>query len=130
MKKIILFLIGIILLGSTLHAARFEVVKTIDDLNVKILMDGEHPAVGENVFNIFLSDSEGNTEADAKIRITYSMPVMKGMEPMSYVTRAKNSGEGYRAKLDLAMPGNWDIGLNIKRDGKPKVRTKFKLSVQ
>lgn len=130
MKKIILFSALIIMLGSVLHAAQFKVVKNLDDLNVKILLDGEHPVVGENYLNIFLSDSEGNTEADAKIRVTYSMPVMNGMEPMSHVVRAKSSGEGYRAKIDLAMPGNWDIGLNIKRNGKPKARTKFRLSVK
>lgn len=130
-KTMILFLSIIFVLAGTLYAKEYyEVASQVkDELTIKVLMDNNPPVVGENNLNIIISDSKGNTIKDAKLKIQYSMPPMNNMPPMNYKTRAKFNNNGYKAKVNLSMPGPWNITVNIKRTGKPLTKMSFSVKV-
>ncbi|NOZ67648.1 MAG: FixH family protein [Deferribacteres bacterium] len=129
MKKIPIFLIVAIFLAGSLYAAEYEIVKVVDDLQVKILMDNNPPAKGENNLNIILTDPEGKPVTKARIKVDYSMPPMKNMPTMIYKTRAKLKGETYKATVNFSMSGRWDIDVNIKRPGKSLAKVSFSVNV-
>ena len=129
MKKIMV-LIFVLAITGTVYAAPYEVVKKADGLNVKITMDSDTPVVGENNLNIMITDSKSQSVTDAKLKIVYSMPPMHGMPPMKYRVKAKNSSDGYTAKMNLMMSGYWDIEIGISRLGKPLTQVPLRLETK
>jgi len=129
MKKM-LTLIFVLAIAGTVYAAPYEVVKKADGLNVKITMDSDTPVVGENNLNIRITDSKSQPVTDAKLKIIYSMPPMNGMLPMKYRVKAKNSSDGYTAKMNLMMSGYWDIEIGISRLGKPLTQVPLRLETK
>ncbi len=130
MKKALLIILSVaIFLAGTLYAAQYEIVKEVDGLQVKILMDNDPPAKGKNNLNIILTDSEGKPVTKARIKVDYSMPPMKNMPTMIYKTRAKFKGGIYRAMVNLSMSGRWDIRVNVKRPGKSLAKVSFSVNV-
>jgi len=129
MKKALFFLFSAIFLVGTLYAAEYEIVKEVDDLRVKILMDNDPPAKGKNTMRIILTDSEGKPVTKARIKVDYSMPPMENMPTMIYKTRAKFNGEIYRATVNFSMAGRWDIHVNVKRPGKSLAKVSFSVNV-
>ena len=81
MKKVLLLFFGVILLTGTLQASQYEIVKDVDDLKIKVLMENAPPVTGENSLSIQLSDAEGKQVTKAKIKVAYSMPPMGNMPP-------------------------------------------------
>lgn len=55
---------------------------------------------------------------DAKVKVECSMPAMPGMPAMNYKTDAELKGDVYKAKMNLAMSGSWNIAVKISRGGK------------
>ena len=129
MKKVLFLFIGVIFLTGTLQASQHEIVKNADDLKIKVIMGSNPPVTGENSLNIQLSDAEGVPVTKAKIKIDYSMPPEGDMPPMIYKARAKFDGEGYKAKVNLSMSGDWNIAVKIKRAGKSLAKMEFKIRV-
>lgn len=131
MRNLLLTIAGILLLlSSSLYASPLEVSKNTDDLSVKLRMDNDTAKTGESLMRISLADLNGNPVTDAKIKISYSMPPMKNMPPMSYKSRAKRDGEEYSSKVNFSMPGTWKIDIKIKRPGKDLTKTQFEINVE
>ncbi len=93
-------------------------------------MDSDTPVAGENNLNIMITDSKSQPVTDAKLKIIYSMSPMRGMLPMKYKVKAKNSGDGYTAKMNLSMSGHWNITISINRSGKPLTRVPLQLKIK
>ncbi|HDH05159.1 MAG TPA: hypothetical protein ENH01_05515 [Nitrospirae bacterium] len=129
MKKVLLLLFGVVFLTGTLNASQYEIVQNADDLKIKVVMDNNPPVTGENSLDIQLSDAEGIPVTKAKIKIDYSMPPTGNMPPMIYKAKAKFDGEGYKAKVNLSMSGDWNIAMKIKRPGKSLAKMEFKVKV-
>ncbi len=129
MKKILALTIVLFIAGAV-YAVPYEVVKEADGLNVKITMDSDTPVAGENNLNIMITDSKSQPVTDAKLKIFYSMPPVHGMPAMNYKVKAKNSGDGYTAKMNLSMSGSWDITISINRPGKPLTRVPLQLEIK
>lgn len=127
MKKVLLLLFGVIFLTGTLQASQYEIVKGVDDLKIKVVMDNTPAMTGEKSLNIHLSDAEGNQVTKAKVKVDYSMSPMGNMPPMIYKARAKFDGDGYQAKINLSMSGDWNIVIKIKRPGKSLARMEFQI---
>jgi len=129
MKKMMV-LIFVLAIAGAAYAVPYEVVKEADDLNVKITMDSDTPVVGENNLNIMITDSKSQRVTNAKLKIVYSMPPMHGMPPMKYRVKAKNSSNGYTAKMNLMMSGYWDIEIGVNRPGKPLTKVPLRLEIK
>ena len=46
------------------------------------------------------------------------MPAMPGMPAMSYKTDAPFAGLAYTTKMNLSMPGSWNISVKVTSGGK------------
>ncbi len=81
------------------------------------------PRVGENRLRIRLTDEKGNTITNARVSMSYTMP-MPGMSPVR--AEAALSKEGvYEAKANLAMGGTWEVTVKATIPGKPEVKAIF-----
>ena len=129
MKKVLVMVLSLIVLAGMSFTAQGEVNSNVDGLDIKVTVNNDPPAVGENNLSITLTDPEGNKVTNAKIKIAYSMKPMGSMPTMMYKARPKLDGENYKAKINLAMSGQWNIVLNIKRLGKGLTKMPFKLVV-
>lgn len=116
-------------MSGVLYSAQYELVKDVEGLKVKVIMDNETPFAGENDMSIFLADSAGNPVEGAKIKVDYSMPPMGNMPPMIYKTRARHKGDAYNATLNLNMSGKWNVALSIKRPDRALAKMLFELKV-
>jgi hypothetical protein len=127
MKKYLASIVCILAFAVGLHAS--ETVKEADNMKIRISMEHDPPVAGENNLLIMLTDSEGKSVSKAKIKISYAMPPMGNMPPMSYKARAKHDGEGYRAKVNLPMSGKWGFDINIMKPDKSLTKTAFSVVV-
>jgi len=50
------------------------------------------------------------------------------MPAMNYKTDAEVKGNGYRALMDIPMPGSWNVIVKITSKGKPS-KLKFSIDV-
>ncbi len=130
MRKIILLIVFCLAIAGAVNAAAYMIEKEAGDLNVKVSMEKESPAVGESNLSITINDSDGKAVTGAKLKVNYTMPPMGNMPPMHYKARAKLDGETYKAKVNLSMPGKWDFTIAIKRPGKELAKMNFDMQVQ
>jgi len=86
------------------------------------------PKAGENTLRLKVRDSKGNSVQDAKVSFSAVM-TMPGMAPSN--AEGKLSKDGYyEAKANLAMAGEWEVTVTIRRSGQKEIQEKFKLIAQ
>ena len=88
------------------------------DYLVAIKMDKGPPVVGANNIEIVVTDKGGKAVTDAKVLVTASMPAMSGMPAVEDKAEAKPDGGKYKAKIDLAKGGSWNVSVQIIKGGK------------
>lgn len=119
-----------ILMASPLSAKELVTVTDQSDLMVKVSLKGDPPTMGKNKIKIQLLDSSGNAVTDAKVKVYYTMPPMKGMAPMNHKTKAKIEGDKYVAPLKITMKGEWNVTLKIQRKDKDSLKAKTGFTVE
>ncbi|WP_104696989.1 MULTISPECIES: FixH family protein [unclassified Helicobacter] len=72
---------------------------------------------GMNDFVIELK-KDGQRVSDAKINLKAIMPPMPGMPKMDFEAIAKESSEGYIARVSLPHGGTWQLRFQIEVEGK------------
>jgi len=114
-----------LLLGATLvHAAAFSKDAKFRTTTVHITAD-KPLTTGSNTVIITIKKS-GKVINDAKVALKAFMPAMPGMPAMSSKVNAKNLGNGqYKATLNLAMSGTWQLHIFItpKQGKRSRVKT-------
>ncbi len=114
-----------LLLGATLvHAAAFSKDAKFRTTTVHITAD-KPLTTGSNTVIITIKKS-GKVINDAKVALKAFMPAMPGMPAMSSKVNAKNLGNGqYKATLNLAMSGTWQLHIFItpKKGKRSRVKT-------
>jgi len=130
MKKTLLLTMALLLVtAGAVYAGGLEVQKKAGDYNIQVRFD-KHPAVvGDNNMEIEIRDASGKVVSDAKVKVEYSMPAMPGMPAMNYKTDAALSGQAYAAKINLSMPGAWNVAVKIAKNGKTSA-LKFNVDAQ
>jgi hypothetical protein len=118
MKKIFVVVVLALFAVGLAYAEDFALAKKLGPYSVRINMDKNPPVVGANKMKIEIKDDTGAPVADAKVNVAYSMPGMPGMPPMNYKSDATFKGELYETKLDLSMPGSWNVAVKVSRAGK------------
>jgi len=119
MKKIILFVMALVLIAGVAYA-KDEYKKKAGDYNVTITLD-KSPSVGQNDITINIKDANGKDVTDADVVVEYIMPHMPGMAPMNYKAKAvQKGGSGgiYGARINLSMAGSWTVNIKIAKGGK------------
>ncbi len=114
-----------LLLGATLvHAAAFSKDAKFRTTTVHITAD-KPLTTGSNTIIITIKKS-GKLISDAKVALKAFMPAMPGMPAMSSKVNASNLGNGqYKATLNLAMSGTWQLHIFItsKKGKRSRVKT-------
>jgi hypothetical protein len=119
MKRLTIPVMIILLLAAgVVYAKDYEVTKKAGDYNVVVKIDRNPPVAGPNNMEIAITDATGKGVADAKVVISYSMPAMAGMPPMSYKAEAQLKGSVYKTIVNYSMSGSWNNEIRISRDGK------------
>jgi hypothetical protein len=118
MKKVAVLTVVLLLVAGIAYAKEFEVTKKAAEYNVTVKIDRNPPIVGENNMTIEVKDASGRAVTDARVKVLYSMPAMPGMPAMHYKTDAVSEGGVYRAKINPAMAGSWNVSVKVTRAGK------------
>ena len=129
MKRILIFMLCLVLCAGVVYAKGLEVKQKAGVYNVTAEIDRNPPVVGRNNIDVVVIDGKGKTITDAQVRVYYSMPAMPGMPPMNYKTDAKLQGDTYKATMNLSMAGPWNIEVKIKRNAKISAM-KFNIDVR
>ena len=101
------------------------------EVNVSFSTDGKSPIVGDNTFEITVTDMNGNPVRDAKVDILLHMPAMPsmGMPAMNIPAKGKPVKDGlYVAEVNIPMDGQWQVRVTVTRPGKPSVSSVFEIN--
>lgn len=102
--------------------------KKIQDLTLILSTLAEKPKAGENIVRLKITDKAGKPVKDAQVSFIFQM-TMAGMAPSK--AEGKLSKDGfYEAKANLAMAGEWEVTVAIRRPGQKETQEKFKLITQ
>jgi Cu(I)/Ag(I) efflux system membrane fusion protein len=102
--------------------------KKVQDLTLILSTEAEKPKAGENIVRLKITDKAGKLVKDAQVAFIFQM-TMAGMAPSK--AEGKLSKDGlYEAKGNLAMAGEWEVTVTIRRPGQKEIQEKFKLIAQ
>ena len=126
--KIFALIFTLILSATALSAAAFE--KTAAFKTTQVVFGAEQPlTVGMNTLKLNVTQ-KGVPVGDAKVMVKVFMPEMPGMPYMEYVPNAEPRGGGeYRATLNFAMPGTWQLHIFIETADGRKLRLKSSVNL-
>jgi len=125
MRRVAVFSLILLLIAGIAYAKDYEVKKKTGGYDVEVKIDKNPPVVGDNNIKIAVKDASGKYVTDAKVKVEYSMPAMSGMPAMNYKTDTELKGNEYKTKMNLSMPGSWNISVKIIRGGKTLPTVKF-----
>ncbi|MDI3467711.1 MAG: putative Co/Zn/Cd efflux system membrane fusion protein [Nitrospira sp.] len=97
--------------------------KKADGLTFALSTEPASPRIGENLIRITVRDEAGKPIANAKVQLTYTMP-MPGMMPATVPMKAGKDG-AYEAKANLGMGGQWDLTVTVQPTGQSEVKETF-----
>jgi len=100
----------------------------VDDLEIALYstLTGR-PRVGDNQFEIKLSDRQGQPVLQAEVGVAYSMGGMGHRGGMA----ARSEGYGiFSTLLKFSMAGTWTVEVVVRRPGRPEVKVLFSVSVR
>ena len=127
MKKILTVVLSLIVGASLLQAAAFD--KDAKFRTTKIHISADKPlSAGSNTL-IFDIKQKGKTANGIKVSVKAFMPAMPGMPAMKSQATAQSLGGGkYKATLNLAMSGTWQLHIFITPKSGKKTRVKTSLN--
>src|SRR3989338_361261 len=101
--------------------------KKVQDLTLILSTLAEKPKAGENIVRLKITDKTGKLVKDAQVAFIFQM-TMPGMAP-SKADGKLSRDSFYEAKANLAMAGEWEVTVTIRRPGQKETQEKFKLGV-
>jgi Cu(I)/Ag(I) efflux system membrane fusion protein len=102
--------------------------KKVQDLTLTLLTQPEKPKAGENVIRLKIADKSGQPIKDAQVSFVFNM-TMPGMVPSRGEGKLSQDGF-YETKAMLAMAGQWEVSVNVRRPGGKEIQEKFSLVAQ
>jgi len=102
--------------------------KKVQDLTLTLLTQPEKPKAGENVIRLKITDKAGQPIKDAQVSFVFNM-TMPGMVPSKGEGKLSKDGF-YETKTMLAMAGQWEVTITIRRPGQKELQEKFSLVTQ
>jgi Cu(I)/Ag(I) efflux system membrane fusion protein len=102
--------------------------KKAQDLTLTLATQPEKPKAGENTVRLKITDKAGQIVKDAQVSFLLQMN-MQGMAPSKAEGKLAKDGF-YEAKTNLAMAGQWEVTVTIRRPGQKEIQEKFTLTAQ
>jgi Cu(I)/Ag(I) efflux system membrane fusion protein len=100
----------------------------VRDLTLTLATQPEKPKAGDNVVRLKITDKSGQIVKDAQVSFVFNM-TMPGMVPSKGEGKLANDGF-YETKSSLAMAGEWEVTVTIRRPGQKEIQEKFRLIAQ
>jgi membrane fusion protein, copper/silver efflux system len=97
-----------------------------DGLTIALATEPPSPRIGENMIRVTVKGEGGKPVSDAKIQLTYTMP-MPGMMPATVPMKTVKDG-AYEAKVNLGMGGQWDLTVTVQRAGQVDIKESFSVT--
>ena len=102
--------------------------KKVQDFTLMLATQPEKPKAGENIIRLKLTDKSGQIVKDAQVSFVFNM-TMPGMAPSKGEGKLSKDGF-YETKTNLAMAGQWEVTVTIRRPGQKEIQEKFSLIAQ
>lgn len=102
--------------------------KKSGDLYVWIYSDPNPPKRGDNSFEAFIADADGQPISEAKISFDVDMTNMSHGKTVIVMTSTGNGH--YSGKIHFLMPGPWRIIVGIERQGQTNSSVRFDFNVK
>ncbi len=102
--------------------------KKVQDLTLTLLTQPDKPKAGENVIRLKITDKAGQLVKNAQVSFVFNM-TMPGMVPSKGEGKLSKDGF-YETKAMLAMAGQWDVTVIVRRPGQKEIQEKFSLLAQ
>jgi membrane fusion protein, copper/silver efflux system len=102
--------------------------KKVQNLTLTLATQPEKPKAGENIVRLKLTDKPGQIVKDAQVSFVFNM-TMPGMAPSKGEGKLSKDGF-YETKTNLAMAGQWEVTVTIRRPGQKEIQEKFSLIAQ
>jgi hypothetical protein len=117
----------IMILGvSLVHSDAFE--KEATSSATKVIMSSEKPLTTGN--NTIVIAIQNDKYKDSKVSLKIFMPAMPGMPYMESEAETVSLGDGkFRAEVNLAMSGTWQVYIFITPKAGKKVRVKSSINI-
>jgi YtkA-like len=131
LSKSALIAVVLLLTANIACAGGYTVNRKAGDYSVVITFDRNPPVAGNNDVSIKVTDASGRSAGDAKVTIDYWRPGIQCMcmPPMNYHADAQLKGARFQGKVDLSMPGVWNIIVRLTLGGRTW-RTEFTVDVE
>jgi hypothetical protein len=128
MKIWIRIFILTLLTAGLLNAAGFE--KEAMSQTAKVVLSAEKPlVVGNNTVELLITLDNAAAEG-AEVALKVFMPAMPGMPAMESTVEAESLGSGrYKADVNFAMSGTWQIHILITPKTGKKIRVKTSVNI-
>jgi membrane fusion protein, copper/silver efflux system len=97
--------------------------KKVQDLTLTLLTQPEKPKAGENVIRLKITNSAGQLIKDAQVSFVFNM-TMPGMVPSKGEGKLSQDGF-YETKTMLAMAGQWEVTVIVRRPAQKEIQEKF-----
>ena len=97
--------------------------KKVGDLTLTLATQPERAKAGENVVRLKITDKTGQMIKDAQVSFVFNM-IMPGMVPSKGEGKLSKDGF-YETKTTLAMAGQWEVTVTIRRPGQKEIQEKF-----
>lgn len=102
--------------------------KKVQDLTLTFSTRPEKAKAGENVLRLKITDKAGNPVKDAQVAFQYTMNMQGMVVSKADATLSKDGF--YEAKANLAMQGEWEVAVIVRRSGQTSIQEKFKVAAQ
>jgi hypothetical protein len=102
--------------------------KKVQELTLTLATQPEKPKAGDNVVRLKITDKSGQIVKDAQVSFVFNM-TMPGMVPSKGAGKLSKDGF-YETKTSLAMAGEWEVTVTIRRPGQKEIQEKFRLIAQ
>ena len=102
--------------------------KKVQDLTLTLITQPEKPKAGENLIRLKITDKAGQIIKDAQVSFVFNM-AMPGMIPTKGEGKLGKDGF-YETKAMLAMAGQWEATVIVRRPGQKEIQEKFSLVAQ
>ncbi|MBA2251531.1 MAG: FixH family protein [Nitrospirales bacterium] len=112
--------------GPATQVAKASGEKKVGGVTLAWATEPAAPRIGENVVRVSVNGEGGKPVSNAKVHLTYTMP-MPGMLPATVpMTRGKDGS--YEAKVNLGMGGQWDLTVTVQRAGQADIKETFSVT--
>jgi Cu(I)/Ag(I) efflux system membrane fusion protein len=102
--------------------------KKVQDLTLTLVTQPEKPKAGENMLRLKVTDKSGAVVKDAQVSFIANM-TMPGMIPSKGEGKLSKDGY-YETKTLLAMAGEWEVAVSVRRPGQKEIQERFKIVAQ